>query len=125
MSYSIDHVQLAMPPGRESEAIAYFCDVIGFDQEQKPEPLADRGGCWFSSGNCKLHVGTEAAFSAQKKAHPAFLCDEIDSLAARLEAAGYPVKWSTEFEDRRRFYTEDPFGNRIEFMLDGDGFSQK
>ena len=72
-----------------------------------------------------LHIGSDPTFSAQKKAHPAFLCDEIGALAARLEAGGHPVRWATEFETRQRFYTEDPFGNRIEFMRDGDGFSQQ
>lgn len=125
MITSIDHIQLAMPPGREAQAVEFFCNVIGFKQEPKPEPLAGRGGCWFTSGGCKLHVGTEEGFEAQKKAHPAFLCSEIDRLVARLEAGGHVVRWAKEFETRQRFYTEDPFGNRLEFMRDGDGFSQK
>lgn len=81
-----------MPPGQEAQAIAFFAGVIGLDQEDKPPPLAGRGGCWFSSGNCMLHIGSDPTFSAQKKAHPAFLCDEIGALAARLEAGGHPVR---------------------------------
>lgn len=125
MIESIDHIQLAMPPGREAQATEFFCSVVGFQEEEKPIPLAGRGGCWFTSGGCKLHLGVEAEFVAQKKAHPAFLCSEIDALAARLEAGGHRVIWATEFEARRRFYTDDPFGNRLEFMREGDGFSQK
>jgi hypothetical protein len=27
-------------------------------------------------------------------------------------------------DEARRFYAADPFGNRLEFIQDGDGFSQ-
>ena len=125
MSSAFDQIQLAMPPGEEARAVAFFCGVIGLREEPKPGPLAERGGCWFASGCCKLHLGGETDFVAQSKAHPAFLSSEIDALAARLEAHGHPVCWATEFESRQRFYSEDPFGNRLEFIRDGDGFSQK
>ena len=122
---SLDHIQLAMPEGREDEAIAFFSGLLGFSEEPKPWPLSERGGCWFSSGSCKLHVGVDKAFAPQKKAHPAFLSDDIDKLANALKNDGWPVRWDTDLLDRKRFYTEDPFANRIEIMQDGDGFSQK
>ena len=42
----------------------------------------------------------------------------LDELAARLLAAGYPVRWAdpAEVAALRRFHTEDPFGNRLEFL---------
>ena len=121
---SLDHVQLAMPEGEEDRARAFFGGVLGMEEEVKPEPLASRGGCWFRSGGAILHLGVEKDFAPQKKAHPAFCVSELDQLASRLEEAGYPVNWDTALPERRRFYTADPFGNRIEFMQDGHGFTQ-
>lgn len=113
-----------MPIGSEDMATAFFSGLLGFTVDEKPQPLAARGGCWFSSGDCKLHLGTEESFSPQKKAHPAFLAEDVDLMAQRLHEEGYPVSWDNSLPNRRRFYTEDPFGNRIEIMKDGDGFSQ-
>lgn len=54
---SIDHVQLAMPAGREGEADAFYCDVLGFDVLAKPALLAARGGRWFACGAVQVHLG--------------------------------------------------------------------
>jgi extradiol dioxygenase family protein len=41
---------------------------------------------------------------------------ELERLAASLEAAGAPVRWDDELPGARRFYTADPFGNRLELL---------
>ena len=120
----IDHIQLAMPAGREDEAREFFSGLLGMVEDEKPGPLSERGGCWFRSGTTIVHVGVDPEFRPQGKAHPAFLFGELDQLAGRLEAAGHDVSWDEALPDRRRFYSADPFGNRIEFMAEGDGFSQ-
>lgn len=121
----LDHVQLAMPPGEESKARAFFSDILGMSEDVKPEPLASRGGCWFRAGGAILHLGVEGEFAPQRKAHPAFCVQDLDALAKRLADAGLQVVWDDALPDRRRFYTADPFGNRLEFIREGDGFGQK
>jgi predicted enzyme related to lactoylglutathione lyase len=44
------------------------------------------------------------------------MADDLDALADRLAAAGAPVIWDDAIEERRRFYTADPWGNRIELI---------
>ena len=121
----LDHVQLAMPPGGEDRAREFFSGVLGMTEQVKPEPLASRGGCWFRSGAAILHLGVEDDFRPQKKAHPAFCVAELDELAGKLSEDGREVIWDEALRGRRRFYTADPFGNRIEFLRDGDGFTQR
>jgi catechol 2,3-dioxygenase-like lactoylglutathione lyase family enzyme len=121
----LDHIQLAMPPSEEQRAREFWCDVLGMTEEVKPEPLVGRGGCWFRTGVIIVHLGVQTDFAPQRKAHPAFCVDDLDGLAARLKAAGYPVIPDEALPDCRRFYTADPFGNRIEFIAEGDGFGQK
>jgi len=121
----LDHIQLAMPPGEEEQARGFWNGLLGLTEEVKPEPLASRGGCWFRSDDIIVHIGVEKNFAPQKKAHPAFCVDDLDGLAERLAAAGCSVVWDEALSNRRRFYTEDPFGNRIEFLANGDGFGQK
>jgi predicted enzyme related to lactoylglutathione lyase len=40
--------------------------------------------------------------------------EELDALAERLEAAGETVRWDEALPGVRRFYSTDPWGNRIE-----------
>ena len=121
----LDHIQLAMPKGMEAQARAFFSGVLGMQEEAKPYPLNERGGCWFKKDEVILHVGVEDSFIPQKKAHPAFLVTDLKALELQLIEAGYPVTWDDALPERTRFYTADPFGNRIEFLKDGDGFGQK
>ncbi|SMR81606.1 Predicted dioxygenase of extradiol dioxygenase family [Aliiroseovarius halocynthiae] len=119
MLTNLHHVQLSMPAGQGKKARAFYGDVLGMDEEPKPEPLASRGGVWFQQGAIRLHLGVETPFSPARKAHPAMCCDQINRLAERLLDAGYAVRWDDNLPGMRRFYTDDPFGNRIEILSAG------
>jgi catechol 2,3-dioxygenase-like lactoylglutathione lyase family enzyme len=117
MITGVDHVQLAMPRGREDAARSFYAGLLGMTELPKPQALAVRGGCWFASGAAVLHLGVEEPFAPARKAHPALLVDDLDGLSAALTAAGYPcVRADGEIPGVRRFHTHDPFGNRVEFQ---------
>ncbi len=82
----------------------------------KPPVLAARGGCWFRGGELEVHLGVEQDFAPARKAHPGILVRNLGRLADRLEAADIAVTWDGEFPGFSRFYADDPFGNRLEFM---------
>ena len=109
----IEHVQLAMPPGEEERAVAFYEGLLGIPRVPKPAPLAARGGCWFESGDLKVHLGVEADFRPARKAHPAFLVSSLADLVARLQRAGVEVR---DGEAPHQVYVDDPFGNRIELV---------
>jgi catechol 2,3-dioxygenase-like lactoylglutathione lyase family enzyme len=115
----LDHVQLAAPSGCEEEARRFFGGLLGLTEIEKPEPLARRGGVWFALGGQQLHVGVENGHRPALKAHPALAVRDLDSLAARLEAAGIQVEWDSSLEGVRRFYAADPWGNRLELVASG------
>jgi catechol 2,3-dioxygenase-like lactoylglutathione lyase family enzyme len=110
------HVQLAMPEGEEPRAEAFYAAVLGLERVEKPPELAGRGGCWFRGGGVELHMGIEDEFRPARKAHPAFLVDGLDELEQRLAGRGIEAKRDVELEGHRRFYVDDPFGNRLEFL---------
>ena len=110
------HVQLAMPPGRETEAAAFYCDVLGFEQIPRPARLAITGGCWFRSEHMELHLGVEDPYTPARKAHPALLVDDLERLREHLTTAGVEPVLDTQLEGHERFYASDPFGNRLEFI---------
>jgi catechol 2,3-dioxygenase-like lactoylglutathione lyase family enzyme len=115
---ALDHVQLAAPPGCEPAARQFFGKLLGLPELAKPPALAARGGVWFAIGDRgqQLHIGVTAEHTPARKAHPAFAASDLDALADRLAAAGHQVRWDDELPGVRRFYVDDPWGNRLELL---------
>jgi len=116
MLVAVDHVQLAAPPGSEDTLRAYYIGTLGMKEIPKPPVLAARGGCWFEAGFVQLHVGVENDFRPAKKAHPGLRVTGIEAYAARLRGMGASVTWDDNLPGHKRFYSEDPVGNRLEFL---------
>ena len=109
----IDHVQLAMPAGREDDARRFYAGALGIPEVPKPAPLAARGGAWFELGAVRLHLGVEPDFRPARKAHPALLVRDLDAFVTGLRGKGLEVR-DDDLPGLRRAYVYDPFGNRIE-----------
>ena len=116
LCFTIDHVQTAIPVGGEAVARAYYGTLLGLTELPKPADMAKRGGCWYAIGDLQLHLGAEADFRAARKAHVALATGNLAELRAAIESAGFATMDDTPVEGRNRFFTHDPFGNRIEFM---------
>ena len=116
MIIGLDHVQLAMPAGREAEARAFYEGLLGLPEVPKPPLLAARGGCWFGRGAVQVHLGVDKEFRPARKAHPAFVVDDIAALRRSLEASGFSLAFDEALPGYDRFYVDDPFGNRIEIL---------
>ena len=112
----IDHVQLAMPRGREDDARRFYADLLGLPEKPKPPNLAARGGCWFGAEGVQLHLGVEDGFRPAKKAHPALLVEDLPALVDRLDQAGVAVERDEPLPGYERVYVADPFGNRLELL---------
>jgi catechol 2,3-dioxygenase-like lactoylglutathione lyase family enzyme len=112
----LDHVQLAMPAGREEDARRFYSDLLGLPERPKPAHLVARGGAWFEDGATKVHLGVDPDFRPARKAHPGLLVSELGDLVARLREAGHPVVEGELLEGYDHVYVEDPFGNRIELL---------
>ena len=117
--YAIDHVQLAMPPGGETQARVFYGGILGLDELPKPAELAGRGGAWFGNGAVTLHLGVEQEFRPARKAHPALLIEGLAELVMRLEGAGHAIQRDVQLAGTERVHVSDPFGNRIELMERG------
>ncbi|MEV7613979.1 VOC family protein [Streptomyces sp. NPDC089799] len=116
MLAAVDHVQLAAPPGSEDLLRRYYVHVLGMTEVPKPPVLAARGGCWFAAGPVQLHLGVEEDFRPARKAHPGLRVTGIEGYARQLEERGAKVVWDADLPGHRRFYSEDPVGNRLEFL---------
>lgn len=112
----IHHVQLSAPPGSEQRLREFYGDLLDLTEVPKPPALAARGGAWFRGPGIELHLGIEEDFRPARKAHPGILVDDLSALAERLGAAGADVRFDALLPGFRRFYADDPVGNRLEFL---------
>jgi catechol 2,3-dioxygenase-like lactoylglutathione lyase family enzyme len=118
----LDHVLVAAPPGCEPQAREFYGHLLGLVEVSKPIALARRGGVWFQVGHSELHVGIDSEFAPARKAHPALAVDggeTLERLAEQLGAAGFELRWDGSVPGSRRFFVDDPFGNRLELVARG------
>jgi catechol 2,3-dioxygenase-like lactoylglutathione lyase family enzyme len=116
MLRAIDHVQIAIPVGGEDAARPFYRDLLGLTEVPKTGVQATRGGCWFEAGAIKVHLGVEEPFRANRKAHVAFLVDDVSAIGERASTAGYETKSDADLDGYERIFIYDPFGNRLEFL---------
>lgn len=118
MYVGIDHVQLAAPSGCEDEARRFYGELLGWVEVPKPAELKKRGGVWFQCGINQVHIGVQENFVPAAKAHPAFHVHQIEELRDHLISSNNKLLEDDAREDEgiTRFYMNDPFGNRLEFL---------
>ena len=113
----LHHVQLAMPPGEEDAAVRFYARSWAWTQVPKPPTCSRRGAACGSHGRPRGASGGRGDLvPAREKAHPAFLVRGLETLRARIEAAGYRVTDTVQIEGFHRVYVRDPFGNRVELI---------
>ena len=112
----IDHIQLAAPKGSELAARQFYGELLGLPEIPKPPSLRARGGCWFQCGDQQIHIGVEADFRPAKKAHAAFAVTDLAGVRESLLAQAVKIIEDDSLPGTRRFFAEDPWGNRLEFL---------
>jgi catechol 2,3-dioxygenase-like lactoylglutathione lyase family enzyme len=118
MILGILHAQIMIPAGREAEARAFYRDLLGLVEIEKPEPLRARGGLWLQVGPQQLHIGVEREPRDRSGAreHVAYEVDDLEAWRRKLTGAGVAVKSGEEVPGFIRFELRDPFGNRLELL---------
>lgn len=111
----LDHIQVCIPKGAEQEARAFYTDILGLDEIEKPAALKANGGLWYQIGEIQLHIGTEE-MTGKSKRHPAFEVAAVWEVRRYLESKGVPTKDDQAIPGCHRFSFYDPFDNRIEFL---------
>ena len=118
---AIDHVQIAVPRSLETEALAFYREVLELSEIPKPEELRARGGGWFQTGNLQLHIGVDPDSDGppppRSKRHVCFLVPDLAAAKAAVVAKGVAIEEESIAEGLSRFFIRDPAGNRIEIGM--------
>src|ERR1700684_242903 len=112
----IDHIQIAAPKDCETAAREFYGSILGLAEIEKTASLRGRGRCWVQCGDQHLHIGVESAFQPAKKAHPAFTVANLDKVRESLITHAVKISDDDSIPGTRRFFAEDPWGNRLEFL---------
>lgn len=112
----IQHASLPMPAGGNDEARRFYVHVLGLTEITPPEVLGTERFVWLAAGDGghEIHMFTEDPHEKSPGLH---ICLEVDDQAkvrARLEEHGFPTRDTDAITNRPRFFTSDPFGNRVE-----------
>jgi catechol 2,3-dioxygenase-like lactoylglutathione lyase family enzyme len=122
MIIGIDHVQITVPTNAIAEARAFYCELLGLREVEKPVALDGRGGFWLQVGDRQVHVGTEEGVERHAtKAHVAYAVADLAEWRARLAAAGVMILEGVPIPGFARVEFRDPFGNRVELIEAKDG----
>lgn len=119
--YGVDHVQIAVPKALEAESIAFYRDVLGLPEIEKPADMKGRGGAWFSAGNVQLHIGIDPEISPTSKRHVCFLVADLDEVRTKAQSLGLTLEKDGPAEGLIRIFVRDPAGNRVELGQRTDG----
>jgi len=113
----LNHAQITIPPGAESEARQFYCDLLGLPELEKPDSLKPRGGFWLQLGDQQIHVGVEDGVDRHAtKAHLAYEVSDLKFWRALLTEHGFMPEDGIPIPGYSRVECRDPFGNRLEFI---------
>ena len=118
----LHHAAVVVPTDRLDEARRFYGDVLGLRETERPDADLHTPGAWYSLGETELHIQCrDDALVDESDRHPAFIIGDVESLKDRLRGRGVEVLEAPTLMGRERFFSRDPFGNRLEFMTLPDG----
>ncbi|MGH2411506.1 MAG: VOC family protein [Chloroflexota bacterium] len=115
----LHHAFHTIPAARVGELRHFYGDLLGLQEIPKSSALRDLDVVWFAVGEDHLHFGLDDSWDRGHPAHHiALWFEDVRPVLERLRAAGLEVSELASFPDYRyrRFYTDDPFGRRVEMV---------
>lgn len=111
---SLEHVSITSPEELEEEVVDWYRRCFELEEMSKPEGTRAKGA-WFRIGDQQVHV-TIDEHNPPAIAHFALVVDDFNEIVERLRAEGCHIEQAGIIPGRRRFYTRDPAGNRVEVV---------
>ena len=110
----VDHVTVTAPDDLEQETLDWYETCLGLVPVDKPRGELERGG-WFVAGTQEIHVSIDD-HNPHHAASFALVVSDFDEIVSRLRSAGMHIEQALPIPGRKRCFTRDPAGNRIELM---------
>lgn len=117
---ALHHVSLIVSDTARS--LAFYCDLLGLTLDTSRPDLGYPGAWLHINTSQQIHLlevpnpetGLTRPAHGGRDRHLALWCDDLDTLAGHLQAAGIPVSRSKS--GRRALFCRDPDDNAVEIM---------
>jgi catechol 2,3-dioxygenase-like lactoylglutathione lyase family enzyme len=109
---ALDHVNVTYPEELEDEVIAWYESCLGLERVTKPQGTR-AAGAWFRVGDQEIHLSLDE-HNPPKTAHLGLVVSDFEAAVGKLRAAGCHIEQASAIPGRKRCYTRDPAGNRVE-----------
>src|SRR5262249_15211217 len=113
----LSHISIPIPAGGERAARDFYVKLLGLREIGEGEPLRATGRISLDAGGLELHLMFEQR-EGWNDPHFGLGCGDLEALKSRLLAAGLSVE--SPVTPARKFFTRDPFGNRLEIHVPGN-----
>ena len=110
----LDHVHITAPEELEDEVVSWYIGTLGLQRIDKPVGTQPRGA-WFRVGDQEIHIGRDE-HNPPHTSHFGVVVDDLEAVVSHLRSVGCHIEQASRIPGRKRFYTRDPAGNRIEFL---------
>lgn len=113
----LNHVDIIIPKGSETQAREFYCEFLGLGEISKPANLQKNGGLWLTLGEIQIHLSVQDGYDPGKtKAHLAYEVEDLSLVKELLKKRGVKFNENSPVPGFVRGDIRDPFGNRIEFL---------
>lgn len=113
----LQHASVPMPAGGADAGRKFYGEALGMTEVQHPEGMGTGPFVWFKAGEDghEIHLFTEEGHSERSSGqHFCLQVDNPDEVRQSLREHGFPTNDTAPIKNRPRFFTQDPFGNRVE-----------
>jgi muramoyltetrapeptide carboxypeptidase len=110
----LEHVSVTSPEELEEDVTTWYRDLLGLEEMDKPKGTRAKGA-WFRIGEQQVHI-TIDEHNPAKVSHFGVVVDDFSEVVERLRNSGCHIEQASPIPGRRRFYTRDPAGNRVEII---------
>ena len=113
---SLQHASVPMSSGGNDKARHFYGETLGLTEITPPSVLGTDRFVWFTIGDSsdEVHCYTDDRGPNSPGQHLCIRVDDPDNIRERLQANGYETMDTDAIPNRPRFFTIDPFGNRVE-----------
>lgn len=113
----LQHASIPMPADGADAGRRFYGEVLGMTEVEHPKGMGAGPFVWFKAGDDghEIHLFTEEAKPERSTGqHFCLQVDDPDEVRQALEEHGFPTHDTAPIKNRPRFFTQDPFGNRVE-----------
>jgi catechol 2,3-dioxygenase-like lactoylglutathione lyase family enzyme len=112
----LQHASVPMPTGGNDKGRHFYGETLGLTEITPPDVLGTERFVWFAIGDSgdEIHLYTDNRGTNSPGQHVCIQVEDPQAVREMLEANGYETADTDAIPNRPRFFTIDPFGNRIE-----------